>query len=91
MTCGQKPVSSHKEGSDEREIEPTGVGMVAPAEDAFVGACERGRCLHAAVALNAVEGVLVAAAAPAQHALGPPAQLHPAVGPCTQTFGQQVP
>ena len=60
----------------------TGVGVVAPAEDAFVGAGERGRCLHAAVALDAVEGVLVAAAAPAQHALRPPAQLHPAVRPC---------
>jgi hypothetical protein len=34
------------------------------------------------VALNAVEGVLVAAAAPAQHALRPAAQLHATVRSC---------
>ena len=60
----------------------TWVGVVAPAEDALVGAGERGRGLHAAVALDAVEGVLVAAAPPAQHALRPAAQLHAAVGSC---------
>ena len=58
----------------------TWVGVVAPAEDTLVGAGKRGRGLHAAVALNAIEGVLVAAAPPAQHALRPTAQLHSAVG-----------
>ena len=57
-------------------VKCTWVGVVAPAEDAFVGACQRWRGLHAAVALNAVEGMLVAAAAPTQHALCPAAQLH---------------
>ncbi len=63
-------------------VKSTWVGVVAPAEDAFVGAGQRRRGLHAAVALNAVEGVLVAAAAPAQHALRPAAQLHATVRSC---------
>lgn len=56
--------------------------MVAPAEDAFVCAGQRGGGFHAAVALNAIEGVLVAAAPPTQHALCPAAQLHATVRPC---------
>lgn len=61
---------------------PTRVGMVAPAEDTLVGTGKGGSGLHAAVRLNAVEAVLVAAAPPPQHGLGPPAQLHPTVRAC---------
>lgn len=68
----------------------TGVGVVAPAEDTLVGAGQRGRCLHAAVALDAIEGVLVAAAAPAQHALRPPAELHPTMRPCHKSMEPSV-
>ena len=53
-----------------------GIGVVAPTEDALVGAGERRSRLHAAVAFDAVESVFVAAAAPSQHRLGPTAQFH---------------
>lgn len=60
----------------------TRVGVVAPAEDTLVGTGQGGGGLHAPVGLDAIEAVLVAAAPPAQHGLGPPAQLHPTMGAC---------
>ena len=61
----------------------TWVGVVAPAEDTLVGTGQGGCGLHAAMGLDAVEAVLVAAAPPPQHRLGPPAQLHSAMRTCT--------
>eukprot|EP00050_Salpingoeca_kvevrii_P020595 m.100451 g.100451 ORF g.100451 m.100451 type:complete len:507 (-) comp8929_c0_seq3:697-2217(-) len=52
-----------------------GVGVMAPAEDTFVGTGKAWSCLHATVAFNAVKRVLVAAASTTQHRLGPTAQL----------------
>ena len=40
-----------------------------PTEDAFIGTSKTRRCLHAAMALNAVECVLVTAATSSQHRL----------------------
>lgn len=45
------------------------VRYVPPAEDTLVGTGEARGGLHAAVGLNAIEGVLVAAASPPQHGL----------------------
>lgn len=61
----------------------TRVGVVTPAEDALVGTGQGGGGLHAPVGLNAIEAMLVTATPPAQHGLGPAAQLHPTVGACT--------
>ena len=44
-------------------------------DNAVLTTCETRRGLHAPVALDAVEGVLVAAAAAAQHRLGPSTHL----------------
>ena len=49
------------------------------SKPSLVGAGQRGGGFHAAVRLYSIEAVLVAAAAAAQHALGPAAQLHAAV------------
>ena len=57
--------------------------MVAPAKDTLVGTSQRRGGLHAAVGLDAIEAMLVAAASTPQHGLGPTAQLHSAVGPCS--------
>lgn len=45
------------------------LGALPPAEDTLVGTGQAGGGLHAAVALNAIEGVLVAAPAAPQHRL----------------------
>ena len=51
-----------------------------PAEHTLVGTGQAGSALHAAVALDAVEGVFVAAASSAEHGLGPATHLHTRVG-----------
>ena len=40
-----------------------------PAEDAFIRASQTRRCFHATVALDTVEGVLVASSSTSQHGL----------------------
>mmetsp|Transcript_148 Transcript_148/g.530 ORF Transcript_148/g.530 Transcript_148/m.530 type:complete len:678 (-) Transcript_148:35-2068(-) len=60
-------------------LAPHRVGVMPPAEHALVRAGQTRRRLHAPVRLYAVEGVLVAAAAPPELRLGPPAQLDPGV------------
>ena len=45
----------------------TGVGVMAPAEDTFVGTGQGGGGLHAPVGLYAIEAVLVAAPPAPQH------------------------
>lgn len=45
------------------------LGYIPPAEDTLVSAGEAGGGFHAAVGLNSVESVLVAAASPSQHRL----------------------
>ena len=60
---------------------PHWVGVVPPAEHTFVGTRQAGSGLHAAVALNPVEGVLVAPSAAPQHGLGPATQFNTRVGP----------
>ena len=62
-------------------LRPHWVGVVPPAEHTLVGARQAGSGLHAAVALNPVEGVLVAASPAPQHGLGPAAQFNARVGP----------
>ena len=57
----------------------TRIGVVPPAEDTLVGAGQGWGCFHAPVRFDAIEAMLVAAAAASQHGLGPAAQLHPAV------------
>mmetsp|Transcript_86760 Transcript_86760/g.265553 ORF Transcript_86760/g.265553 Transcript_86760/m.265553 type:complete len:394 (-) Transcript_86760:136-1317(-) len=52
-----------------------GVLVVTPAEDAFVGASQRWRCLHALERGDPVKRMLIAAAPAAQLVLGPAAQL----------------
>lgn len=46
---------------------PKPTAALPPAEDTLVGTGQAGGGLHAAVALNAIEGVLVAAPAAPQH------------------------
>jgi hypothetical protein len=53
--------------------------VVAPAEDTFIGACERGRSLHALVAGNAIEGVFVTPSPSPQHGFCPTAEFDAAV------------
>lgn len=48
---------------------PKALGALPPAEDTLVGTGQAGGGLHAAVALNAIEGVLVAAPTAPQHRL----------------------
>lgn len=67
----------------------TRVGVVTPAEDTLIGTSQGGGSFHAAVRLNAIEAVLIAASPAPQHSLGPPAQLDPTVRPCRHTPGRQ--
>ena len=78
--CQKRPQA---EPLDRSAARFTRICVMAPAEDALVGACKRGRGLHASVRLNAIEGMLVAAATSTQHALRPSAQLDPRMRPCT--------
>ena len=55
--------------------------MVSPTEHTLVGAGKARSGLHAAVALDPVEGVFVAAATPTQHGFGPPAKFDPGMTP----------
>lgn len=57
-----------------------GVGAVAPAEDALVGAGERGGGFHTQVGPDAVETVLVAGTAAAEGGFGPAADFDSRVG-----------
>ena len=54
--------------------------MVSPAEQAAVGARQRGRRLHAGRAVQSVERVLVASSVPSEMRFAPSAQLDGAVG-----------
>ena len=71
------------------------IRVVPPAEHTLIGTRQTRRGLHAPVALDAIEGVLVAAAAAPQHRLRPATQLDTRMGTnqlvalLSQRFAQQ--
>mmetsp|Transcript_73240 Transcript_73240/g.172116 ORF Transcript_73240/g.172116 Transcript_73240/m.172116 type:complete len:414 (-) Transcript_73240:111-1352(-) len=68
VVCFPAPARAHR------------VGVVAPAEHTLVGTRETRCRLHALVARNAVEGVLVTPPSSSEHGFGPATELDAAVG-----------